>query len=130
VAHEKRQAVFGEVGNDVFGREGLKVLFDGPELGEGAWCPSVLVAHGVGEDVDAVKYIGIGIVQHAAEAPAKLALLLYPVIGRHLETCVHLHTLGGPEHAEAYVGGGGSVGTVLGLEVEADGVLHGVGQMQ
>ena len=74
MAHEKRQAVFGEVGNDVFGREGLKVLFDGPELGEGAWCPSVLVAHGVIEDVDAVIYVGIGIVQHAAEVSAKLML--------------------------------------------------------
>ena len=43
---------------------------------------------------------------------------------------MHLHTLGGPEHAEAYVGGDGAVGTVLGLEVEADEVLHEVGQMQ
>lgn len=43
---------------------------------------------------------------------------------------MHLHALGGLKYAEAYVGGGGAVGTVLGLEVEADGVLHGVGQMQ
>lgn len=74
MAHEKRQAVIGEVGNDMFGRESLEVLFDGPELGEGVWCPSDLVAHGVGEDVDGVIYVGIGIVQHAAEVSAKLML--------------------------------------------------------
>lgn len=56
------------------GEKVWRCFFDGPELGEGAWCPSDLVAHGVGEDVDAVIYVGIVIVQHATEVSAKLML--------------------------------------------------------
>jgi len=56
--------------------------------------------------------------------------LLHPVVGRHLEAGEHFHTLRGPGHAEAYMGGCGAVGTAFGLKVEADGIFHWVGLLQ
>ena len=71
VAHEHLQSVFGEVCEGQFRGEGLEVLFDGLELGECAGSPSVLMAHGVGEDVDAVKDVGAALVGHGAEVFAE-----------------------------------------------------------